>query len=407
MLNNRSNGIKGDKIMKLPIKFDEVLLPREGIDMEKWCVVACDQFTSQPEYWEKLKGLIGSAPSALNLIYPECYLSDRPQERIAGIIENMNDYLKRDIFRVVDDGLILVERKTSHGNTRYGLMMIVDLTQYSFDPKDKALIRATEGTVIERIPPRVKIRENCPLELPHILLLIDDEKRSVIEPLIGADNELLYDTDLNMNGGHIKGYHVRDRKGVENALTELLKSSTEKYGEPLLFAVGDGNHSLATAKACYKPENPLSKYALVEVENIYDEGILFEPIHRVVFPKNVNDFVDKFNKAINGSVKSKMFVGKEEREIKLPENSIEGVDKVQKFIDAYIKENGGELDYIHGEQDLKNICAVKGGVGIVLKPMEKNTLFRYIVDNGVLPRKTFSMGEADEKRYYVEARKIK
>ena len=195
--------------MKLPIKFDEVLLPREGIDMEKWCVVACDQFTSQPEYWEKLKSFTDGAPSALNLIYPECYLNDRPQERIAGIIENMNDYLKRDIFRVVDDGLILVERTTSHGNTRYGLMMIVDLTQYSFDPKDKALIRATEGTVIERIPPRVKIRENCPLELPHILLLIDDEKRSVIEPQIGADNELLYDTDLNMNGGHIKGYHAR------------------------------------------------------------------------------------------------------------------------------------------------------------------------------------------------------
>lgn len=393
--------------MKLPIKFDEVLLPREGIDMEKWCVVACDQFTSQPEYWEKLKSFTDGSPSALNLIYPECYLNDRPQERIAGIIDNMNDYLKRDIFRVVDDGLILVERTTSHGNKRYGLMMIVDLTQYSFDPKDKALIRATEGTVIERIPPRVKIRENCPLELPHILLLIDDEKRSVIEPLIGADNELLYDTDLNMNGGHIKGYHVKNRKGVEDALTELLKTSTEKYGEPLLFAVGDGNHSLATAKACYKPENPLSKYALVEVENIYDEGILFEPIHRVVYPKNTADFVEKFNKAIGGSVSSKMFVGKEERVIKLPENSIEGVDKVQKFIDAYIKENGGELDYIHGENDLKEICSAKGGVGIVLKPMEKNTLFSYIVKNGVLPRKTFSMGEADEKRYYVESRRIK
>ncbi|MCH5164444.1 MAG: DUF1015 domain-containing protein [Clostridiales bacterium] len=393
--------------MKLPIKFDEVLLPREGIDMEKWCVVACDQFTSQPEYWEKLKEFAGDAPSALNLIYPECYLNDKPQERIAGIIDKMNDYLGKDIFRVVDDGLILVERTTSHGNKRYGLMMIVDLTQYSFDPKDKALIRATEGTVIERIPPRVKIRENCPLELPHILLLIDDEKRSVIEPLIGADNELLYDTDLNMNGGHIKGYHVKNRKGVENALNDLLKASTEKYGEPLLFAVGDGNHSLATAKACYKPENPRSQYALVEVENIYDEGILFEPIHRVVYPKNTADFVEKFNKAISGSVKSKMFVGKEERTINLPENSIEGVDKVQKFIDAYLKENGGELDYIHGENDLKGICAAKGGVGIVLKPMEKNTLFSYIVKNGVLPRKTFSMGEADEKRYYVESRKIK
>lgn len=394
--------------MKLPIKFDEVLLPREGIDMEKWCVVACDQFTSQPEYWEKLKKHVGENPSALNLIYPECYLNDKPQERIAGIIDNMNDYLNRDIFRVVDDGLILVERTTSHGNTRYGLMMIVDLTQYSFNPKDKALIRATEGTVIERIPPRVKIRENCPLELPHILLLIDDEKRSVIEPHIGAKtSELLYDTELNMDGGHIKGYHVKDRKGVEEALKQLLKDSTEKYGEPFLFAVGDGNHSLATAKACYKPENPRSQYALVEVENIYDEGILFEPIHRVVFPKDVNDFVEKFNKEICGSVESKMFVGKEERKIMLPENSIEGVDKVQKFIDAYLKANGGELDYIHGENDLKGICASKGGVGIVLKPMAKNTLFSYVVENGVLPRKTFSMGEADEKRYYVESRRIK
>ena len=394
--------------MDLPIKFDEVLLPKEGIDMEKWCVVACDQFTSQPEYWERLAEHVKSAPSALNLIYPECYLSDNTSERIKGIIAKMNEYLKENLFRSVDDGLILVERTTAHGNTRRGLMMIVDLTQYSFDPKDKALIRATEGTVVERIPPRVKIRENCPLELPHILLLIDDEKRSVIEPHIGAkDNELLYDTDLNMGGGHIKGYHVKNRKGVENALKELLASSTKKYGEPLLFAVGDGNHSLATAKACYKPENPLSKYALVEVENIYDEGILFEPIHRVVFPKDVNDFVAKFDKAVGGAVQSKMFVGKTERTIQLPENSIDGVDKVQKFIDAYIKENGGELDYIHGENDLREICAAKGGVGIVLKPMEKNSLFIYIVKNGVLPRKTFSMGEADEKRYYVESRKIK
>lgn len=394
--------------MELPVKFDEVLLPKKGIDMEKWCVVACDQFTSQPAYWEKLAAFVGDEPSALNLIYPECYLSDKPQERIAKIIDNMNDYLGKDLFRSVDDGLILVERTTAHGNKRYGLMMIVDLTQYSFKPEDKALIRATEGTVIERIPPRVKIRENCPLELPHILLLIDDEKRSVIEPHIGsAKNELLYDTDLNMGGGHIKGYHVKDRAAVESALKQLLKDSTEKYGEPLLFAVGDGNHSLATAKACYKEGNPHSKYALVEVENIYDEGILFEPIHRVVYPKDVNDFVAKFTAAVTGPVESKLFIGGKESKLALPENSIEGVDKVQKFIDAYLKENGGSLDYIHGENDLKEICAKDGGVGIVLKPMDKGTLFSYIVKNGVLPRKTFSMGEADEKRYYVEARKIK
>lgn len=393
---------------KLPIKFDQVLLPKKDVNMEKWCVVACDQYTSQPEYWERLAKFVGNEPSALNLIYPECYLKDNTEQRIAGIIDNMNDYLARDMFRSVDNGLILVERTTPLGNKRYGLMMLVDLTAYSFNPADKALIRATEGTVIERIPPRVEIRKNCPLELPHIILLIDDEKRSVIEPLIAEHDECLYDTELNMNGGHVKGYHIADHKRVEDALNELLKRSTEKYGEPFLFAVGDGNHSLATAQACYKANpNEKSKYALVEVENVYDEGIIFEPIHRVVYPTDMDDFVAKFKAQVSGSVESKMFVGDKEISITLPENSIEGVAVVQNFIDGYIKANGGSLDYIHGEEDLREICAKDNGVGIILKPMAKSALFDYVVKNGVLPRKTFSMGEANEKRYYIEARKIK
>lgn len=390
----------------LPVKFDEVLLPKEGVDMEKWSVVACDQFTSQPEYWEELDRFVGEEPSTLRIIFPECYLEDEPQKRIAKIIDNMNDYLGRGIFRSVDNGLILIERTTPEGAVRHGLTMLVDLTQYSFKPEDKALIRATEGTVIERIPPRVEIRKNCPLELPHILLLIDDEEKSVIEPLIAENNEVLYDTDLNMNGGHIKGVHIKDHAKVAAALEKLLAKSIAKYGEPLLFAVGDGNHSLATAKACYNENNPRSRYALVEVENIYDEGIVFEPIHRVFYPADKADFVARL-KEIGGECKSKLFVGSEEQEFMLPQNSIEGVDKVQKLIDAYIKEKGGKIDYIHGENDLKKICAATDGVGIVLKPMDKGALFDYIVRNGVLPRKTFSMGEANEKRYYMEARKIK
>lgn len=393
--------------MKLPVIFDEILLPKQSIDMKKWCVVACDQYTSQTEYWEKLKDYVGDDYSTLNLIFPECYLNNEPQKRIDSIIANMNKYLKDDIFRVVDNGLVLLERKTPLGNVRHGLTMIVDLTKYSFNPADKALIRATEGTVIERIPPRVKIRENCPLELPHIMLLIDDPNKTVIEPLFNDKNELLYDTDLNMNGGHITGWHIKDSKKVESALQKLLDNSEKRYGEPLLFAVGDGNHSLATAKACYNENNPRSRYALVEVANIYDEGILFEPIHRLIKGVDKKKFVSEYKKEVGGKARSKIFVGGKEEELYLPENAIDAVAKTQKFIDKYLKENGGEIDYIHGEQDLKEICAKNDGIGIVLNAMDKSTLFEYIIKNGVLPRKTFSMGEANEKRYYIEARKIK
>lgn len=393
--------------MELPVKFDRILLPKKSIDMKKWAVVACDQYTSQTEYWEELKNYVGESYSALNLIFPECYLNKEPEKRISNIIKNMNDYLKQDIFRTVENGLVLIERKTPLGNVRHGLTMIVDLTQYSFKPEDKALIRATEGTVIERIPPRVKIRENCPLELPHIMLLIDDPGKTVIEPLLKDKNELLYDSDLNMNGGHITGWGINDYKKVEKALQKLLEDSTKKYGEPLLFAVGDGNHSLATAKACYNKNNPLSRYALVEAANIYDDGILFEPIHRIIKGVDAEKFVSEFKKSVNGSEKSKMFIGNRTVELNLPENSIDAVAKTQKFIDEYLKSNGGEIDYIHGEEDLKTLCAKTGGIGIVLKSMEKSALFDYIIKNGVLPRKTFSMGEANEKRYYIEARKIK
>jgi hypothetical protein len=392
--------------MKLPVKFDEVLLPKEGTDLKKWSVVACDQYTSQPEYWEELASYINEEKSTLSLIFPEVYLGKKPKARIKKIVESMKSYIEEDIFRSVDNGLILVERTTPTGTKRYGLTMLVDLQQYSYNPKDKALIRATEGTVVERIPPRVAIRKDCPLELPHIILLIDDEKKKVIEPLLKKEHKKLYDTELNMNGGHITGYHIENETSVKRALKGLLEKSIEKYGEPLLFAVGDGNHSLATAKACYRKSRAKSRYALVEVENIYDDGIVFEPIHRVVDIKNNADFVNEL-KYIGGNTPAKVFVGDKEEKIYLPDNAIEAVDRVQKLIDKYLAENGGKVDYIHGENDLKVICERTGSVGIVLAAMDKSTLFDYIVKNGVLPRKTFSMGEANEKRYYMECRKIK
>jgi len=396
----------------LPIRFGPVLLPKEGVDMDKWAVVACDQYTSQPEYWQELAGYVKGQPSTLDIIYPEVYLEEEnPQKRIQTIIANMDRYIADGLFREIPNGLILIERTYPNGVKRKGLTMLVDLVQYSFDPKDKALIRATEGTVIERIPPRVEIRKNCPLELPHILVLIDDEDRTVIEPIFNdiTKYKKVYDTTLNMNGGHIKGWHIdgiRAQEDVQKALMKLIEKSIIKYGEEFLFAVGDGNHSLATAKACMNEKNPLSKYALVELNNIYDDGIIFEPIHRVVFVDKPELFIDKL-KAIGGSMPATLFVGDKVCEFNLPENAIEGVDKVQVLIDQYLKEFGGKVDYIHGENDLKEICAKENGIGIVLKSMCKGDLFSYVVKNGVLPRKTFSMGEANEKRYYIEARKIK
>lgn len=398
--------------MKLPICDGEILTPKNGIDLKKWAVIACDQFTSKPQYWEELQKYIGKEYSALNLIFPEVYLSKDNQPRIKQIVKNMLDYSCADIFRATN-GYILVKRRTAK-TERLGLMMIVDLEQYSFK-NEKSLIRATEGTVIERIPPRVEIRKNCLYELPHIMLLIDDEKRTVIEPLKYEKSDVLYDTELNMGGGHITGYQIEQIKKVNDSLQTLLDSSIEKYGEALLFAVGDGNHSLATAKVCWeniKKEtnvtDGIARYALVEVMNIYDEGLKFEPIHRVIFNVDKDDFEKKLKLATACfPSESVLFSGKNCEKFNLPAGAICGVAFIQKFIDEYISEFGGSVDYIHGEDELKKICAESDAVGIVLKAMDKNELFEYIVKNGVLPRKTFSMGDAEEKRYYFETRRIK
>ena len=408
--------------MKDIVKIPRVLLPKEGVDMKKWAVIACDQFTSQGQYWQQLKEYCGEI-SALNIIFPEYYLErGNMEERIAKINSYMNRYLSEGVFREVE-GVILTERVTSYGHKRTGLILALDLEEYDFLPGTTPMIRATEATVKERLPVRLKIRENAPLELPHVLILIDDEDRTVIEPLV-ADAEKgqpLYDIDLNMNGGHIKGYLLQH---PEKALAAINNLSSEKrmlsrYGEktPFLFAVGDGNHSVATAKLLWeriKPtlseeerKNHPARYVLAEVVNLYEEDLLFEAIHRVVFGVG-EPFIEEMRGALSGEGHITLLYRDKMYGVSVPKVAAEAVKAVQDFLDAYIAAHEGvSVDYIHGDANLSEVAAAQDGVAIFMPVMEKKDLFPYVVRHGSLPRKTFSMGEAEEKRYYLECRAIK
>lgn len=385
-------------------KFGEIILPVD-CDTRNWAVVACDQYTSDRGYWDCLEASLRE-PTTLKLIFPECYLSDDNSARIASVVKKQNEYISANFFREIE-GTVLVKRKTAAGNERWGLMCLIDLDAYSPDADAFSPIRATEGLVESRIPPRVAIRKNCPLELPHIMLLIDDGDKTVIEPLKGK-GEIIYDGDLNSNGGHITGYNIKDTGAAESALNDLYENSTSKYGCPLLFLVGDGNHSLATAKACRDENNPLSRYALAEVVNVYDEGLKFQPIHRAVFDVKNDDFLQGLCEITSSySGKTTIYDGFHEKEIPFPEDVVSGIELVQKFTDEYISRFKGRVDYIHGEKELKTICANTGAVGITFGAIDKNSFFPYVVKHGSLPRKTFSLGEADEKRYYMEARIVR
>lgn len=407
--------------MKLFGDFD-VLLPAQDVSPEKWAVVACDQFTSQPDYWQKLDDFVGDAPSALRVIYPEVYLADRPKERIAAINATMQKYLDNGVFRKLSDAMVLVERDTAGVKGRLGLIMSVDLEQFDFRPFAKAPIRATEGTVLERIPPRLKIRANAPLEFPHIMLLIDDASRTVIEPLYAARDKLekLYDFELNMGGGHVRGYAVRDVQGEQKRLLDLLdeRVQCEKYGKNagFLFAVGDGNHSLVTAKRHWEAvreglseeerENHPARFALVEVENLHSDSLVFEPIHRVLFGKT-DGVLDELAAVCGGtgSVKAESVAG--EREISVSSSSIEAIAQIQKYLDERLKRNDGlEVDYVHGAEYTRQVARNLGGIALLMPTVQKNELFPFVLERGVMPKKSFSMGEAEEKRYYLEGKKI-
>ena len=429
------------------VQIPQIYLPKPGIDLNKWSVIACDQFTSQPEYWQKVEELVGEAPSTLKLTLPEVFL-EKPgeMERIQSIQSDMRKYLDQGILRP-REGLIYVERSVE-GKTRKGILLCLDLEDYDYTKGSISLIRATEGTIVERLPPRMKIREGAALELPHILVLIDDPLRTVIEPVAKAKASLerLYDFDLILGSGHLSGYGVNETVEAQiiTALRGLAQPSVfaAKYGvgteaPVLLFAMGDGNHSLATAKAVWEKIKPKvgmdhpARYALVEIENVHDEGLEFEPIHRVVFGlkksifARLNDyFGENFSHTPVESAKEMvkwvdeasgpkqaigMVVGGKGFgviEINHPASNLP-VGTLQPCLDLYLKEGGAEkIDYVHGEDVVCNLGALPGNAGFYLPGMNKSDLFKTVILDGALPRKTFSMGEAKEKRFYLEARKI-
>lgn len=419
--------------MNIPFKRGNILLPK-NTDMTKWSVVACDQYTSEPEYWNDVEKIVGDAPSTLKLTLPEIYLEDENvSERIAKINSNMKALLDEDFFNEYKDSMIYLERTQSDGKIREGLIGVVDLEAYSYEKGAETPIRATEKTVIERIPPRVKIRENAPLELPHIMILIDDDKKQIIENLknkVSEDN-IVYDFDLMKNGGHVKGYLLNEETmdEVDKGLKELADKEVfaKKYDvnnkEVLLFAMGDGNHSLATAKACYEKlketmseeeylNNP-ARYALVELVNLHSSALEFEAINRVIFntepEKLLNSLKEYYqiNKDGNGQEIEVITNDADEKwYIENPKSNI-AVGSIQIFLDEYLKNNEGKIDYIHGEETTKNLAKQSGNVGFIFEAMPKNELFKTVILDGSLPRKTFSMGHSYDKRYYLESRKIK
>jgi uncharacterized protein (DUF1015 family) len=394
----------------------DILIPSARVDLSKWAVVACDQHTADPNYWETLEILTKNAYSTLNLILPEIYLNE-PQDaflrRVSLINKNMEGYLSDGIFLTLKKSFILTKRQIKN-KYRIGLIAALDLEKYSYAEGSQSLIRATEGTIAERLPPRVRIRETAKLELPHIMVLINDPQNIVMEPLNqNRSLKKIYDFELN-NGSGISGYQITETDGVLKNIERLFEQNPEQ----ILFAVGDGNHSLAAARSVYENlkaslsekerlSHPL-RYALVEIVNLYDEAIAFEPIHRLVRCADAQNFISKIKKLTKafGGKKYKIFTKDKTDEIALGNCVPDAYKAVQDFIDAYKKSGAAEVDYIHGLGDLKNAARAEGVVGIEMPALKKEELFGFVSRRGSLPRKSFSMGEADEKRYYLEARII-
>ncbi len=438
------------RLDKLGIRMPEVYLPADSGKMQDWAVVACDQYTSDTGYWEDVQKIVGDSPSTLNLIYPECYLGeDNPENRIKKINETMESYLEKEILKRYAPAFYLVKRQNGKGGDyRWGLVAALDLEKYDYSKDSKSLIRATEGTIEDRIPPRKRIRIDASLELPHILVLIDDPDRTVIEPLAAKTSELqeIYNFELMKNGGHIEGYRIDDPETVASIAAALEKLADidafkNKYGSTdlLLYAMGDGNHSLATAKSVWEeikktnssdPDlmNHPARWALVELENIHDEGIVFEPIHRVIFNCSRERFFNELKKYSSCRIREKSSLQevtaslenqKPYQKIGYCDESVLGTidiespaatitaGSIQRVIDSILTEDkNASVDYIHGEEETGKLGRQKGNIGIFLPAIDKHSFFQTIVKDKTFPRKTFSMGEANEKRYYIECRKI-
>lgn len=390
------------------IRMPEILFPNDKIDLEKWSVIACDQFTSQKDYWEKLDSFCGDI-STLRIIYPEIYIGQNQQERIKNINSTMVKYYRSGIF-VKEKGFVLTVRKTAYGRKRLGLVISIDLDEYDFN--DFLEVRATEATVPERLPVRVEIRENAVLELPHAILLIDDKKKSVLEPLYEkkANLKKLYGGKLNSDGGEIEGYLVEDE-----SLVDLIEKTKTDNGNSFTFAVGDGNHSIATAKLCWENikknlskrerENHPARYCLCEVENLYDDGIVFEPIHRVV--KNSDEsFIEFMRKEVLGKSETELYYRGNFYKINCSSSSPQAISDIQKAIDKFVKKSGVIQDYVHGKNHAIEVAG-NNSVAVFMPKLKKEDLFSYISQRKILTRKSFSMGEAEEKRYYLECKLIK
>lgn len=404
-----------------------ILIPAAA-DLEKWSVIACDQHTSEPEYWGRVEAKVGDAPSSLRITLPEIYLDDADEAaRIAQINATMRDYISGDIFAEHRSSYVYIERVTSPGKIRRGLLGKIDLEQYDYGAHSRSAVRPTEGTVESRLPARIRVRREATLELPHIMALIDDPAKTVIEPLGGVTSGMvkLYDFPLMEDGGQLRGWLPSEPllRQIDAALTALFAAASGKSGDPLLIAVGDGNHSLATAKACYErlkltlPEaewraHP-ARYALVELVNIHDPALEFEPIHRVLFgvdPQQVaKELQSFFTFGTQGDAQSFTVAGSEQKnrlEVTSPLSSVVA-GTVQQFIDGYLSRFGGCVDYIHEEEVALRLCAqADDRVAFLLPAIDKTHFFEAVAVGGALPRKTFSMGEAREKRYYLECRKI-
>ena len=443
---------------KIGLQVPEILLPNKDVDLSKWSVVACDQYTSQPDYWEQVKKLTEGVASSLNVIFPEVYLEDSDiDQRIENINSTMQQYLDDGVLQAMPKkGFVLVDRKTSQVPSRKGLVVAIDLEQYDFTKGSQTLIRATEGTIVERLPPRVRVRQGASIELPHIMVLIDDPEFTVIEPLFEANPDEIYNFELMMQSGHIKGYAIDQPEHIQQVADALEKLASpevftnkysikdEEHNKPLLYAMGDGNHSLATAKAIWekikwnagdfdKVKDHKARYALVELVNIHDPGLEFEPIHRVVFdikPSHLLSelqahFTDRcsitrFDNEVGMKEKATDAAGAEKHILPFVDERGFGIIQIDKpsftlelatlesFLNKYLFDVvEGKIDFIHGEDIVKELGAKPGNMGFYLPPISKDSLFKTIIFDGVLPRKTFSMGEADEKRFYLEARKIK
>ena len=406
----------------------DILMPKTE-HMEKWAVIACDQFTSDQAYWDRVRKNAEGSVSTINLILPEAELGTEQEAAHTAIINaTMKRYMDEDVFTTYPNSFVYVERTLENGTIREGLVGMVDLDAYDYSTGATSAIRATERTVPERIPPRQRVRRDAPIELPHILMLCDDHDKKLIEPIGAKKDSLkkLSDFDLMEDGGHITGWLVEgaDVEAFNEALRTYTETVGEKYvglkGVPMVFAVGDGNHSLATAKSCYEelkknhPGEDLSnhpaRYALVELENIHDPAQVFEPIHRVIFKTEPKKLLAALEESCGGKegFAVQWYIGEEHGTIVLDKNKGElAVGVLQHFLDAYLKDNPGEIDYIHDDDALIGFAKQDKAIGFLLPAMEKSQLFRGVIADGILPRKTFSMGHSREKRYYLEGRKIK